>query len=288
MRVLLKKPFLVLFFTVILSCDSDEKKEYYDGGELKKRYTKVGEKIEGLYLEYYRNGNIKSRHKYLNNRKIDSSVYYYYESINDKIDFIRYWSNDSTIKEKKFDTLGNIISSGRLDSELIKVGKWNFFSKGKIVATKEYINIKGEEYLNQSWHLNERGDTISTGTHFEILFSKDTIDVDQPLRAVTFLDNPLFEGDKSEIFVCIPADSVNLNKDFSNLSEIKLDTFYNLSKDKINQKWLKGENINLTAVFGKWFKTSGKKQIRGVIVERVRDSIIKEHIKYFDKQIFVK
>lgn len=287
MRVLLRSLFLALFLVVIFSCKKSEIKEYYDNGKVKKKYTKRDGKIQGLYLEYYKSGNIKLKHKYSNNIKVDSSIYFY-QKLADKIKFIRYWINDSIVKETRFDTSGNIICSGNLDSKLIRVGKWDFFSNGKVIVTKEYKNINGEQYLNQSWHLNKRGDTISTGTHFELLFAKDTITFNEPLRAVAFLDNPLFEKSKSEILVYLPADSVNFNKDFSNFSDIKLDTFYSLAIDKINQKWLKDEDINLTAVFGKWFKTPGEKSVRGIIVEREKDSIIKEHQMYFDKKIYVK
>jgi hypothetical protein len=82
----------------------------------------------------------------------------------------------------------------------------------------------------------------------------------------------------------------NFNADFSNFPEVEKDTFYSLKKDVGNQRYFPDDDPNSTVVFGTWFKTPGKKILRGYLSEYYRDSKkrIQEKRIFFEKNVFVK
>ncbi len=282
---------MLLVVIVILSSCSKIKKEFYDNGSIKREYHLKNSNYDGTYKEYYSNGNLKLLHSYKNGKLIDSSLFYD-EKISSKIDFIRYYNNDS-IKEIVFEN-GVIQKEGFINKENIAVGKWNFYNeKGLLDIIREYKIINGEQYLNQSWYLNGKGDTIYGGNFSKIDIVKDTISLLEPFRAVAYLYVPLFEEENSQAIVCLPyEDEVNFDENFANDGKIRLDTFFNLKRDIKNKQWFPNNNPNYTVVFGKKFKTSGKKIIRGYILEYYennKDIIRREERKiYFEKEVYVK
>lgn len=280
---------------VFLSC-SKKKKEYYDNGFLAKEYVLKEGNLNGEYKEFYDNGNLHFIHSYKAGKKIDSSLYFFRDTT--KLKFKRYWYLDKQTEEIVFHRNGKIKSKGLISDNFLREGKWEFYDlNGKLKSIKEYKIINKEQYLNQSWYLNQKGDTLSNnGNFYDIRITNDTIVVGEPLKAAFYLDVPLFKGKDSHVLLCIPSrDNVNFEKDFSNDGKIKLDTFYNLTKDIKNQKWFAGADFKKTIAFGKYYNTLGSKNLRGYILEYYnqapseKDSIVREERKiYFDIPIYVK
>ncbi|WP_157614279.1 toxin-antitoxin system YwqK family antitoxin [Pseudotamlana agarivorans] len=180
------------------------------------------------------------------------------------------------------------------------IGIWNYYDTTGVLNRKaEYIKIKGKSYINQDWFFNNNGDTLKNkGTHFKIVFEKDTIKLNEPIKAKIDLISPIFKNKYSNIFIVVPKDySINFNEDFSNLSEVNLDTTFNLNLEKEMKNSLGlTTDFGKSAVFGRYFNSIGKKKFRGILVEYFsQDSITSDSIKlnyfenkkYFEKDIMV-
>jgi len=180
------------------------------------------------------------------------------------------------------------------------IGVWNYYDSTGILTRKaEYIKINGKSYINQDWFFNKIGDTLKNkGTHFKIVFEKDTIRLNEPIKAKIDLITPFFKNKYSNILVVIPKDfSINFNEDFSNLKEVNLDTTFNLNLEKEMKKSLGlTTDFGKSAIFGRYFNSVGKKKFRGILVEYFsQDSITSDSIKlnyfenkkYFEKDILV-
>lgn len=232
-----------------------------------------------------------------------------------------------TIHLTEFDSVyyfynnGNLFKKGKQYKENQKIGNWNLYDKdSNLREIREWFTIKGYSRLNRVWHLNKKGDTISwreedtiykqkeffNDTIFfrntiydDIWFTKDTIRLNEPLRVFLEIWSPVIRDYPANTRVLISREENNFNYDFSNEEEIKLDTFYDLTIDTINQKWFPNTNFNNLVVFGRWFDEPGEKIIRGYYQqfykgpfeiqeneERV-DSLI-GYKTYFEKRIFVK
>ncbi len=151
----------------------------------------------------------------------------------------------------------------------------------------EYIKIDGDEYANQIWLINESNDTIG-GNYFNS-YIKDTIKLGEITRLRFVLTKPTIDWN-SEMFVLLPYDDDELNSDFSNLREIKLDTFHSLKNDGIPHPELNGLDFPLNHIteFGLDFANSGKKRIRGIVVERGEKYNQKyERRLFFDESIYI-
>ncbi|WP_157831476.1 hypothetical protein [Confluentibacter flavum] len=180
------------------------------------------------------------------------------------------------------------------------IGIWNYYdSTGILNSTVEYIKINGKSYINQDWVFDKNGDTLKNkGSHFKIVFEKDTIRLNEPIRAKIDLTTPLFKNKNSNIFVVVPKDySINFNEDFSNLKEVNLDTTFNLNlENEMKNSIGLTTDFGKTAIFGRYFNSIGKKKLRGILVEYFyQDSITSDSIKlnyfenkrYFEKDILV-
>jgi len=243
--------------------------------------------------EFYKNGNLKAIH-YGSKEKIDSSIYYF-EKNDNSIHYKKYYLND-TIYKKIYHFNNVIQSKGYVDSLDNHIGKWYFYnSTGKLVLINEYLNISGEEYLNQSWKIKEKDTLFEQSKFVEFLFNKDTIRLNEPLRAAGYLRTGLF-GSNSDFYILLSKGyESKYEKNFINEKLIKIDTFLSLKFDTINQVYFnKKFNPKKIVSFGKWFKTTGDKVVRGIGVEHYReklpesDSIINKVNKtYFEKKVYV-
>ncbi|MEQ6123696.1 hypothetical protein AAON49_05800 [Pseudotenacibaculum sp. MALMAid0570] len=204
------------------------------------------------------------------------------------VEFIEYY-RDGVIKSK-----------GLFYKDSLKKGRWTYYdSKGFVKSIEDYKIVKNNSILNQQWMFNQKGDTIYEKSKFyDLILNKDTLEVNELLKAVIYMPASLFKNRESEILVYLPIrDEENFNKDFSNEKNVRLDTFHNLSKDVVeNQKLLEGFNPKHVVIFGKYYLTPGKKVVRGIIVEYYFQNdesseggqMRKENKTYFEKEIFVK
>lgn len=287
---------LFLSISIIVSCSNNMIKEYYATGKLYREYEVVDGKKNGVYKEFYKDGNIKLKHIFESGNMKDSSVYYY-KAPKNKIKFIRYWQPDNNIKEVNFNIGGQIESEGYLVQDSLRIGKWVFYDENNMKRIREYKMINGESYTNQEWFVDNSGDTLNYGNFFSIIYNKDTVLVGEPVKAIAYLDVPLFKDKKSEIVVAVSAKgSADFKEDFSNMGTVDAKIFDNLKKDSKNQRFFHGykDNFEHTVAFGKTFPTAGKKVLRGYILEYYRhfsenDSIKREERKmFFEKEIYVK
>ncbi|MBA3986404.1 MAG: hypothetical protein H0X63_07510 [Flavobacteriales bacterium] len=244
------------------------------------------------------------------------------KSQTDTISVEYYNNNHARIKEiklrngtiEKFYNNGNLFLRGQLDKGNQRIGKWNYYTKdGKLSETREYYVIDKRPYLNQNIYFSKDdeywttikddnfnvydqkefyGDTLYHNISYfaEFDLGKDTININEPWRAVCYYYTPVFKDKNSEAIVVMGRTEHNYNKDFSNIQEIKTDTFYSLQKNVKNQRYFPDDDPNYTVVFGKWFKTPGKKILRGYLSENYKDNTdgYKEKRIFFEKSIYVK
>jgi len=156
----------------------------------------------------------------------------------------------------------NVEYTGRIGIETFRLP-----GEKHIDSIVEYLKIDGKEYANQIWLVNKDKDTVG-GNYFDF-FIDDTTKLGNATRLSLTLTKPAIKWD-SDIFVVLPFNDRELNDDFSNLLDIKLDTIYSLKDDNIPHPELSELNLplNRIAEFEIEYGSIGKKIIRGLIVER--------------------
>lgn len=278
----------------LISCES-RKKEYYENGSIKTDYVLENDKIEGIYKEYYETGGLKEVHRYLAGEKVDSSQYFYEEPKN-LVNKAKYYYAKDTLKIVEYFPDGSKQREGLTLSNGIRIGKWSLYRQdGTLSEVLQYISLAGEEYLNQGWHFDKKGDTITgKGNYLEFKLSKDTVDIYEPVKILVNLKEPLLSY-KSDVFVGIPKGSLNdIDEDFSNMKEIEWDTLPSVKDEGILDNY---EKYNLYVSFGLEFNEPGPKHIRGFLSENKeikpneisKDSFdMKERKIYFDEIVYVR
>ena len=290
--------YIIIQFAIIsffLSCNKS-KKEFYETGELKKEFAINQGEIEGKVAEYYKSGNLKELHYFKKGVQTDSSFFFYEQPIN-KIKKVVHWLNNDSTKITEYYSNDNVKARGGRYKG-IRVGKWNLYNEsGHLDATYEYKRIKAKEYLNQTWYFGQKGDTLSKGNSYYFNSFND-IKLDD-VRFYFFLNQPFFSS-KSRVSLIIPRNqNSNFNEDFSNEDEIELMEIPSLADDGLKHNNMRN-NIpyNLIVNFDKSFKSKGKTNFRGIIVEALNDSdksfkptdtiSWNERRIYFDKEVYVK
>ena len=145
------------------------------------------------------------------------------------------------------------------------ITKFNFYKKnGKLEKTLEYIDICGNKYLNQGWYFNDYEDTLSNkGNYFKIYVEKKILRPTETSK-ITILYKPLRQNTICGILI-----SKNISIDYCNLTDVKLDTIY---------------FINNKLEFYQGFKSKGKTNIGGYILEISDRSIRVDNHKEFDER----
>ena len=266
--------------------------------------------------EYYDSGNLFRSKKYDSNGKLFLTTYYYDLAGN------RY---QETYKKNGFDSIvsyyknSKVFSIGKQDYNGRKFGRWNRYNiKGQLSDVQEFLIVKNDEWLNQVWYLDKNKDTLylpskkfnnyaqkeflpdstdlrrSIFVRFKYFPKGDTLSIVNPFQAIAQDNFPLF-GKLSSCYILLAKEKHNFNKDFSNLTEVKLDTFPCLKNDKRNEKNFPNYDKSHSVAFGRWFDTPGKKILRGYMVEHLsrnptqKDSVIaRDRFTYFEKIIYVK
>lgn len=297
-----KIPIIILLVMIIAqqtfySCSGNTNKDYYENGNIKRVYQLDSNGNFNGKLELYdESGRLKELHHYKNGALIDSSIFYNPEK---EIKKVIYYETDFKYVKNYRDNK-NLKSEGNLNNNELPFGKWKYYnSYGQLDRIKEYEIIKGETYLNQDWFFNGEGDTISNkGSYYSIDFEKDTINLNEPVKAILTLNQPLFKNKNSSVKVIIPKDySDNFNSDFSNEMDVNSDTIYDLNIE-IEHRQVLGlkADFRRNVIFGRYYNTPGLKKLRGIIIEYYQDksSILSkdtlkyfENKKYFEKEIFV-
>jgi len=265
---------------------------------------------------YFPSGNIEYE-KIYSKKNVLKEAKYYYDTIGKKI-------KKKYHRKKEYDSVflyyknGIVYEEGKQKNNGLKYGNWNRYTIDSFLSdTREYFIIKNESILNRKFYYNKQEDTVwyakkfnrynqeeflkdtlnyrnSTMNLFDFYHS-DTIFINEPFTASIRCNSPLAREYNSEIMMLLAKETANFNENFSNESEVKLDTFYSLNIDETNRVNFPDANFNYVAVFGRWFKSPGEKLLRGYMREYFErnptenDSIVRgERRVYFEKKIFVK
>ena len=257
-----KTKILLLLSLTFLSCNEEVKKSYYQSGNPKQ-------------FDFYNSQEI-----------LDSSIIYYdhYKHPVKK----KLYLSDSTSYVKNCSLEGITTSEGLLNKQSNRIGKWRIFTKDT-VKIFEYKNIRGEEYLNQSWIKNSQDDTIS-GNYY-LLQTKDTLNVNEFVTLRFLLKRPIISFN-SELLLFLPKGNEKFSSDFSNENKIEVDTILSLKHDPLNNHLI-DRPLNHMLMVNIEFTNPGIKQIRGILKEteeiNFNDStVIKERNIYFDKTFVVR
>ena len=286
----MKKCSLLLITLSLCACNQNFQKKFDDEGNLKTEYNFINGKYVGEYREYYPSGNIKERHFFENGTLIDTS-FYYDDNLQNTI-FVKLINFPNHFKKISYHKNGAVKDSGLVNKSDQKFGDWFYYDEDKKLKFQdEYFIVNDKEYLNQTIAFDENKDIIFSKSKIaEVKVFSDTILMNEPIQVLSCIKIGHFVGDGVKAKVILSSGYGNkINKDFSNLSTLKLDTINNLGMDEINGPTFPDYNQEKCVAFGKWFDKKGLNILRGVIVEYYQDSEQKKENKfYFEKKIFVK
>lgn len=276
------KYILLLGFAFLVGCQKIEnKKTYYDTGELHSEISlnSKGER-DGEMLVYYKNGTVKDKANYKNGKAIDT-IYSY--NNDDSLNNIEYYLGDSTYnilyKNNRIHRKGAFAKSNKNNGWIETYNK----NTGKLFTKSYLMDVYGKKlHSNTLIEYDNNGDTIKDKSVFFKLTVPDTVQVGQYNEGAIFFNSNMNKENKRKNKTLIIITGEEINKDFSNLSKIKLDSF----KDRNR--------------FAFKFTKKGKQVLRGKFLESLM--ITKENHKdvekvdvrifdrdfYFEKDIYVR
>lgn len=283
---------IILILLVLQSCADNikEEVEYNDQGEvvLKKVYDQKKNLL--FTLDYYEGFQDKVKQRTVPQTDFDS-VYVYYDN-------------------------GNILKKGKKTKDGKKFGVWNLYDKNEdLREIREWFLIEDTVRINRAWFLNSEGDTLAwrkedrifdqkefendtlsfrnSQYNFVKFITPDTIAVSQYYYGYATVGSPLLRDFDWEVLVVVNKPNEEINRDFSNLNEVELDTFFNVSRDA-TLKVKSDYDPKHIAAFSQKFSTPGEKTIRGYVLEYTDEYLLPggertraDRKIYFEKQIYV-
>lgn len=283
---------IILILLVLQSCADNikEEVEYNDQGEvvLKKVYDQKKNLL--FTVDYYEGFQDKVKQRTVPQTDFDS-VYVYYDN-------------------------GNILKKGKKTKDGKKFGVWNLYDKNEdLREIREWFLIEDTVRINRAWFLNSEGDTLAwrkedrifdqkefendtlsfrnSQYNFVKFITPDTIAVSQYYYGYATVGSPLLRDFDWEVLVVVNKPNEEINRDFSNLNEVELDTFFNVSRDA-TLKVKSDYDPKHIAAFSQKFSTPGEKTIRGYVLEYTDEYLLPggertraDRKIYFEKQIYV-
>lgn len=271
---IIKKLIQVVLIVLFTASCKNEKKEYYSEGNIKSVLElNSNNQKDGTEKIYYETGELMFLQHFKNGKQVESSFRYYKDG---SIQSIIKRKNDSLLC-KNFSK--NILTSeGAIDSLGRAIGWWNNYTNNEISSKQENIIIKGKSVINrQKAYLNNK--FIFEKSNYYDLIRPKKIETKTELL-LKFLFN-FYEIQKEEnlfgknyYYLLVSPD---INKDFSNLETLKLDTIVN--RKEYFDFYIK-------------FKKTGKKSIKGIIekhilIEKNNKTVIKKSRIYVNEEINV-
>jgi len=249
------------------------------------------EKKRNENIEYYSNNQKEVYKKIIHQADFDS-VYYFYDN-------------------------GVLFKKGKQYDKNQKFGIWKLYDRNSdLREIREWFVIQGKSQINRAWFLNKKGDTISwrkdnnifaqkefsndtlgfRNTNYNTFnfITKDTLNLNDFYFGFANCGSPALRDYNSKVKIVI--DNTNsLNKDFSNIKSVKLDTFYYAKIDTIHKTEFNGYDLEKVVAFSGRFKNKGQKTIRGFMIEYTdeypfeNNQTAKAETKtYFEKTLYVK
>lgn len=266
--------FVLVFILIILvvSCNHNtEKKSYYNTGELQSIITVDNEGVRnGVSKTYYKNENLKEVLNFYNGTLIDTS-WHYLE--NGHLDNIAVYNKfEDSILSIFYDKLGRVKKETMTYKKDTKVGRIKVYD---FINNMEYLhevkNVFGKDiYYDNQIVLNEFKDTIKELSFYYKVSVPDSVLIGDYVVGKIDLHSDLAMKDNLLDFKYNLKIMTNekLNKNFSNINEIELDTF------------IRDDNHFLVN-----FSSTGNQNVRGKFVER---AIIAEPSNETDKELTVR
>tara|TARA_R110002074_G_scaffold402183_1_gene604309 strand:+ start:1661 stop:2437 length:777 start_codon:yes stop_codon:yes gene_type:complete len=211
--------------------------------------TKEGSLIKTIYYPSKHKDSFKLRSKYVNDKLIDSMY---------------------------------ITSNGFIYGKSISYDD-------KIKKVHEYLNIYGNNFLNQFWAIKDK-DTLDTyGNYYDVKF-RGPIEKGKYFQ-VEILLHKSYREKISKIFFLTPKEHYSVLKpDFSNYKEIEYDTLESVINDKIpnNETYKEDYWSKRSIVYKTGFANEGKNYIRGILVER-KDTVWGDNsqFKFIDRYLYI-
>jgi antitoxin component YwqK of YwqJK toxin-antitoxin module len=284
-RVFKNTYFFILL--IILGCNKTIKeKNYYDTGEL---YSIIevdkNEIRNGVTLVYFKNGNLREKARYKNGEFIDTS--YHYREDGSLNNIAIYNKSKDSIYAFFYDELGRVNKETITYKNNNKVGRIIAYDLiNSLKYTHDVKNVYGKEiYYDNQVVLNQSGDTVKEKSFYYRVSVPDTVKVnDYVVGKIDFHSDLEMRENllKSRLYLKIMVNE-KLNEDFSNINEVKLDTF--IRKD--NHFLLK-------------FLDTGNQNVRGKFTERITIAQmdeendekvnVKDYVRdfYFNAPIYIK
>lgn len=274
----MKKTFLLnIILFLFLSCsDAKFEKHYYSSGEIQFliELNNIGQR-DGIFQEYYKNGQIKTTSNYLNGKRVDSIKGYFKSG---ELEFIQFESLLKRDSVYKFYKDGTLFSKGLIENRKIS-GWWDFYNMmGYKSHSIDYKLIQDSIINNQLKVYNDDLSIVKDSSYFIDQKMLDTMVVGKiyPFE-ITYHSNL---SDSSTVFFCY---SKNFDESFNNINSVKIDTLYTGSHTISSQ--IKRNEIGRSNFRG--FFVEKHSEIAGVNSKDSTkvDIVTYENIIYIDKVI---
>jgi len=242
-------------------------KSYYENGKLKSVYYIENDSVIESKT-FYPDGNRKYIFKIENEVRIDTFFEYY------KNNQIRsYFTQISNFgsRFKQFDENSKLKLEGTIFKKK-KIGWWSYYKSDKLVKQLYYAQNKDSVFISQIKVFDENVILDHASSDYVDFVIPDTLYTGKSTGSILYKKKLGFSSQEN---ICI---GYNLLPDYSNISKVRVDTFYT------------GKNKGF---FGLEFKQLGNQKIRGFIYEvlpnRKSDTllVIPTSKIFFDKTFYI-
>ena len=253
------------------------KRHYYPSGELLSEVPyRIKDSVkDGVYKDFYKNGQLKQVIIIKEGIPVDSALKYYdtgelhYKEIRvkDIIYGAYFYKNGNMAAKNKF-----------LDTDPPQqIGmSYTYSIEGNVRDSMEYFNIGGKSHLNTRYHYNNLGEVVLDSSYFYKFKISKIKNTDRYRLMIDYF--PSIK--EAQIAMVIGED---LKEDFSNLNNIQLDTIV-MAGNNILTDNLKKPNRRLKGFFYEYFSkvkdTIGKDSIKMEIMEK--KTFFNENVKVSD------
>ncbi len=263
----IRKTICISLLIIMLSCKNEShfvSKHYYSSGELLSEisHRKEDSVKDGVFYEYYKNGNLKNKASYVLGKKSDT-LFSYFDT--GELKLIEIFKKDSIHTINYYKNGKKSLEGSFLNREKpIETGWFKLYRKnGNIKDSLEYINVNGQGYLNQRYHFDKNKQVVLDSSRyysFQLSQIKDSI-YQYKIKYVPMIKD-------TKVYLIVDSD---VNEDFSNIKDLEMDTIF-----------MENNSITATITSNKPYKT-----LKGLFHEYkafVKDTVSKDSIRMTIKE----